>query len=297
MRPSPSTAEGRARSLANDRLGRVRQSLCRSGAPGHHAQDGRYRDRHPTWPRPPQRGLIRVSANASAGGPGLEVRDSYWEISRSRPGAGWAVDVAIVERRTDRGLAGSRAGGLHARTIEVLDQRGIADRFLSEGQEAQVAGFAWIPLDFSDFPTRHDYGLALWQNDIERILAGWVVELAVPILRGVEVTGFAQDDAGVDVELYGDYVSGPRVIDERVKENMKQVLAEIKDGSFAQAVHRRPGRRLPGVHQVPRAGREPPDREDRPRAPQADGVGQGPRLRLRRRHRHPLSTLDDHPAI
>jgi Acetohydroxy acid isomeroreductase, catalytic domain len=105
---------------------------------------------------------------------------------------------------------------------------------LSEGQEAQVAGFAWIPLDISDFPTRHNYGLVLWQNDIERILAGWVVELAVPILRGVEVTGFAQDDAGVDVELYGDYVSGPRVIDERVKENMKQVLAEIKDGSFAQ---------------------------------------------------------------
>ena len=111
------------------------------------------------------------------------------------------VDVAIVERRTDQELAGSRAGGLHARTIEVLDQRGIADRFLSEGQEAQVAGFAWIPLDISDFPTRHNYGLALWQNDIERILAGWVVELAVPILRGVEVTGFAQDDAGVDVEL------------------------------------------------------------------------------------------------
>jgi 2-polyprenyl-6-methoxyphenol hydroxylase-like FAD-dependent oxidoreductase len=111
------------------------------------------------------------------------------------------VDAAIVERRASQDLAGSRAGGLHARTIEVLDQRGIADRFLSQGQVAQVAGFAWIPLDISDFPTRHAYGLGLWQNHIERILAEWVGELAVPIYRGREVTGFAQDNAGVDVEL------------------------------------------------------------------------------------------------
>jgi 2-polyprenyl-6-methoxyphenol hydroxylase-like FAD-dependent oxidoreductase len=111
------------------------------------------------------------------------------------------VDVAIVERRASQDLAGARAGGLHSRTIEVLDQRGIADRFLSQGQVAQVAGFAWIRLDISDFPTRHNYGLGLWQNHIERILAGWVDELAVPIYRGREVTGFAQDDTGVDVEL------------------------------------------------------------------------------------------------
>ncbi len=111
------------------------------------------------------------------------------------------VDVAIVERRTSQDLIGSRAGGLHARTIEVLDQRGIADRFLSQGQVAQVAGFAWIRLDISDFPTRHPYGLALWQNRIERILADWVGELEVPISRGREVTGFAQDDTGVDIDL------------------------------------------------------------------------------------------------
>jgi len=113
------------------------------------------------------------------------------------------VDVAIVERRASQDLAGSRAGGLHSRTIEVLDQRGIADRFLSEGQVAQVAGFASVRLDISDFPTRHNYGLGLWQNHIERILAGWVDELAVPIYREREVTGFAQDDTGVDVELSG----------------------------------------------------------------------------------------------
>ena len=111
------------------------------------------------------------------------------------------VDVAIVERRASQDLLGSRAGGLHSRTIEVLDQRGIADRFLAEGQVAQVAGFGRVPLDISDFPTRHNYGLGLWQNHIERILAGWVGELAVPIYRGREVTGFAQDDTGVDVQL------------------------------------------------------------------------------------------------
>ena len=107
------------------------------------------------------------------------------------------VDVAIVERRASQDLIGSRAGGLHSRTIEVLDQRGIADRFLSEGQVAQVAGFAWIRLSISDFPTRHPYGLGLRQKHIEQILAGWVDEMKVPIYRGREVTGFVQDDAGL----------------------------------------------------------------------------------------------------
>jgi 2-polyprenyl-6-methoxyphenol hydroxylase-like FAD-dependent oxidoreductase len=111
------------------------------------------------------------------------------------------VDVAIVERRASQDLPGSRAGGLHSRTIEVLDQRGIADRFLAEGQVAQVAGFATTRLDISDFPTRHPYGLGLWQKHIERILAGWVRELKVPVHYGTEVTGFAQDDTGVDVAL------------------------------------------------------------------------------------------------
>ena len=111
------------------------------------------------------------------------------------------VDVAIVERRESQELAGSRAGGLHSRTIEVLDQRGVAERFLAEGKAMQIAGFALIPLDINDFPTRHNYGLALTQNHIERLLAAWVDELSVPIYRGCEVTDFAQDDSGVDVAL------------------------------------------------------------------------------------------------
>lgn len=111
------------------------------------------------------------------------------------------VDVAIVERRLDQSFAGSRAGGLHSRTIEIFDQRGIAERFLAEGQKAQVTGFAGVAFDISDFPTRHPYSLGLWQNHIERILAGWVGELKVPIYRGAAVTGLAQDESGVSIEL------------------------------------------------------------------------------------------------
>jgi 3-(3-hydroxy-phenyl)propionate hydroxylase len=111
------------------------------------------------------------------------------------------VDVVIVERRTSQAVDGSRAGGLHARSLEVLDQRGIVDRFLSAGKAMQIQGFAGVPLDISDFPTRHNHGLALWQRDFEPILANWVEELGVPTLRGSEVVDLAQDDAGVDVSL------------------------------------------------------------------------------------------------
>ena len=82
------------------------------------------------------------------------------------------IDVVIVERRASQELDGSRAGGLHSRTIEVLDQRGIAERFLVGGTSASGP---WASpgsvLDISDFPTRHNYVLALWQSDFERILA------------------------------------------------------------------------------------------------------------------------------
>jgi 2-polyprenyl-6-methoxyphenol hydroxylase-like FAD-dependent oxidoreductase len=111
------------------------------------------------------------------------------------------VDVAIVERRPDSVLVGSRAGGIHARTIEVLDQRGIVDRFLAEGQTAQVVTIGTSVLDMSDFPTRHPYSLGIWQNQIERIMAEWIAELPVTIAYESEVTGFVQDDSGIDVVL------------------------------------------------------------------------------------------------
>jgi 3-(3-hydroxy-phenyl)propionate hydroxylase len=111
------------------------------------------------------------------------------------------ADVLVVERRPSPDLESSRAGGLHARSLEVLDQRGVVERFLAEGTVMQTNGFAGVPLDISDFPTRFNHGLALWQRHIERILAGWVDDLGVPFLRGRDVAGLAQDDHGVEVEL------------------------------------------------------------------------------------------------
>ena len=111
------------------------------------------------------------------------------------------VEVAVIERRPDHELVGSRAGGIHSRTIEVLDQRGVADRFLAEGRTAQAAMFGTTVLDISDFPTRHPYALGIWQNQIERIMAAWIAELPVRIHYGTEVTGFAQDDAGVEIQI------------------------------------------------------------------------------------------------
>jgi len=111
------------------------------------------------------------------------------------------VDVAIVERRATQDLDGSRARGLHSRTIEVLDQRGVADRFLDAGYAAQVQAFAGVRLDISDFPTRFNHGLALMQGRFEQILGGWVEELGVPVLRRRDATGFTQHDGGVDIEL------------------------------------------------------------------------------------------------
>ena len=114
------------------------------------------------------------------------------------------VDVAIVERRPNHVLVGSRAGGFHSRTIEVLDQRGVADRFLAEGQVAQASMIGTTVLDMSDFPTRHPYSLGIWQNQIERIMAAWIAELQVLTYYGSRVTGFTQDDTGVEVELSDD---------------------------------------------------------------------------------------------
>ena len=117
------------------------------------------------------------------------------------------VDVAIVERRETQALEGSRAGGINARTLEVLDQRGVAERFVSEGKQHPVATFL-IPLDLRDAPTRFPFTLGLWQSRIEEILAQWVGELGVPIYRGREVTGFEQDDRGVDVRVSDGRVLG-----------------------------------------------------------------------------------------
>jgi len=97
------------------------------------------------------------------------------------------VDVAVVEWRPDHVLAGSRAGGLLTRTIEVLDQRGVADRFLAEGQLHHAMPFGTAMLDMSDLPTRHPYFLGIFQNEIERIMAAWIAELPMRMYYGSAV--------------------------------------------------------------------------------------------------------------
>ena len=124
------------------------------------------------------------------------------------------IDVIIVERRANQHLDESRAKGIHSRAVEVLDQRGIAERFISEGQQHPSVGFAGVRLDMSDFPTRHNYLLGISQSKFEPILAGWVGELGVPIMYSREVTNFTQDDSGVTIEvsdgqsLRADYLVG-----------------------------------------------------------------------------------------
>lgn len=113
------------------------------------------------------------------------------------------VEAEVLERRPTPGVVGSRARGFHSRTIEIFDQRGIVDRFLAAGQTVQALRFGDTALDVSGFPSRHPYTLGLGQDQVERILLGWVEELGVPVRRGLEVTGFTQDDAGVDVHLAG----------------------------------------------------------------------------------------------
>ncbi len=111
------------------------------------------------------------------------------------------VNVEILERRPSPDLVGTRARGFHSRTVEIFDQRGLADRFLAAGQTVPAMRFADTALDVAALPSRHPHTLGLGQGEIERILTGWVEELGVPIRRGTEATGFVQDASGVDIHV------------------------------------------------------------------------------------------------
>lgn len=113
------------------------------------------------------------------------------------------VDVAIVERRLDQSLEGTRAGGLNARSLEVLEQRGIAERFVAQGTKHPAAYFAGVMFPLGELPTRFPFVLALGQEKIEQALAAWAGEVGVRWYRGCEVAGFEQDDGGVAVRLNG----------------------------------------------------------------------------------------------
>ncbi|MGW1767930.1 FAD-dependent monooxygenase [Streptomyces sp. NPDC002073] len=110
------------------------------------------------------------------------------------------VDVAVVERLPER-TGESRAGGMHSRTLEVLDQRGILDRFLAAGELQPVGHFSALFLDFDESESRHPYPLMILQSAIEQLLEERAAELGVHVRRSSEVVGVRQDEAGVTVEL------------------------------------------------------------------------------------------------
>src|SRR5215216_2605818 len=96
-----------------------------------------------------------------------------------------------------------RSLGLHARSIEVLDQRGLLDRFLPLGTQYPVGGFfAGINKPAPDrLDTAHPYVLGIPQPTTERLLIEHATELGVEMRRGCELVGLSQDDHGVTVDL------------------------------------------------------------------------------------------------
>ncbi|MEV6173539.1 FAD-dependent monooxygenase [Streptomyces sp. NPDC051954] len=110
------------------------------------------------------------------------------------------ADVVVVEQLAQR-TGESRAGGIHSRTLEVLDQRGVLDRFLAEGAPQPVGHFSALYLDFDESESRHPYPLMILQSAIERLLEEWATELGVRVRRSSEVSGIHQDETGVRVEL------------------------------------------------------------------------------------------------
>ncbi|MEU8898884.1 FAD-dependent monooxygenase [Nocardia sp. NPDC048505] len=110
------------------------------------------------------------------------------------------VEVVLVDGLAQR-TGESRAGGIHARTIEILDQRGLLEPLLAQGRTMQAGHFGGLALDFRDFETRHPYVLAVLQSVIERELDARATALGAPVRWAAPVTGFRQDADGVEVHL------------------------------------------------------------------------------------------------
>jgi 2-polyprenyl-6-methoxyphenol hydroxylase-like FAD-dependent oxidoreductase len=116
------------------------------------------------------------------------------------------VHVVVLEKLTEP-TKESRGRGLHTRSVEMMDQRGLLDRFLAVSEKFQVGGlFGGILKPWPDrLDTAHPYGLSTLQPATERLLNERALELGAEIRRGCEVVGLSQSDdgagAGVTVEL------------------------------------------------------------------------------------------------
>lgn len=112
------------------------------------------------------------------------------------------VLVLVLEKETEP-TGYVRALGLHVRSIEVLDQRGLLDRFLAHGRQYPLGGFfAGIDKPSPDrLDTTHPYVLGIPQTTTDRLLAEHATELGAEIRRGCELVGLSQDEDGVTAEL------------------------------------------------------------------------------------------------
>ena len=213
-------------------------------------------------------------------GPGHLVRREYVDgrgvpvlvaVEKDESGNAWPLALSYA-----KGIGGLRAGGIKTTFTEETETDLFGEQAVLCGGASQLVQYGFEVLTEAGYQPEVAYFECLHELKL-------IVDL---MYEG----GIAKQRWSVsDTAEYGDYVSGPRVIDERVKENMQARPRGHQERLLRPAVHRRPGRRRPGVQEVPRAGRVAPDREDRPRAPQADGLGQVPRLRLRRGHLRPLT--------
>ncbi|MER6098551.1 rifampin monooxygenase [Streptomyces sp. NPDC001728] len=112
------------------------------------------------------------------------------------------VEVLVLEKETEPTVQ-SRAQGLHVRSIEVMDQRGLLDRFLANGRQIRAGGFfAGLAPEWPEhLDTAHSYVLAIPQADTERLLTEHAVELGAEIRRDCELVALSQDADGVTAEL------------------------------------------------------------------------------------------------
>jgi 2-polyprenyl-6-methoxyphenol hydroxylase-like FAD-dependent oxidoreductase len=148
---------------------------------------------HPSRSRLALNGGFMVDVIVAGGGPTGVMLASELRLR--------GVHVVVLDKEAEPTRV-VRSLGLHARSVEVMDQRGLLERFLALGQQYPVGRFAGIAKPSPDrLDTAHPYILGIPQTVTERLLTEHATELGVEIRRGCELVGLSQDDHGVTVAL------------------------------------------------------------------------------------------------